>query len=280
MAFTPDGDALWIVSRGSLEIRAWPSLGLIASAPFSTTKPVGLQCLAFHPAGRVAALGHSGSVRFLGMDGTPLERPAISTVEKSQLDAAVLALAFDEQGRLLVARGSGVRAVLPDGSQAGVGEPPAEWLPSWIWRAAILPASKQVAYCINDRSAAIFGWSDGRVPRDDEWAPGLFEDDHTSWLGADVAPGERALVCGRKSGRTWVVHLRAGVPVRTVLVEKALSRRTDLSKKPSRTTAHAIHPTDDALVYAEISGLVGHAKLSTGELVRELPSHSGGYAWE
>ena len=274
MAFTPDGGALWTVARGSIEIRSWPDLELIAAIP-SAVSTRGLQSLAFHPAGRMAALASGGGVRFLAMDARPLERP----VHEFRLEEPPMAIAFGEDGRLLVAGTSGLSAMSPDGAREPIGTPPAS-LPSWIWKAAILPASGRIVYCANDHPALVYRWTDGGMQRDDEWAPGLFEDDHTSWLGADVAPGERALVCGRKSGRTWAVHLRAGLPVKTVMLEKAQVARSTVFKRPTRTTAHAIHPTEDAVVFAEISGSVGHSRLSTGERVRELPSHSGGYAWE
>lgn len=275
MAFTPDGGALWTVARGSIEIRSWPDLELIAAVP-SAQSPKGLHSLCFHPAGRMAALATPDGVRLLAMDGQPLDGRG----ELFALGEQPMAIAFDEHGRLLaVGMSTGLTAYAPDGKIERIGVRPAS-LPPWNWKAAILPASQRIVYCANDHPAAIYRWTDGVQQRDDEWAPGLFDEDHTSWLAADVAPGERALVCGRKSGRTWAVHLRAGEPVKTVAIEKAQATRGTFQKRPTRTTAHAIHPTEDAVIYAEISGNTGHARISTGELVRELGRHSGGYAWD
>lgn len=273
MAFTPDGTALWIASHGSVEVLSWPDLDLIASVPAATAIR-GAHSIAFHPAGRLAALGVGKTITLRSEDAQPLRRPPV------QVDDGLLGIAFDENGRLLIAGGRAVFAAGPDGKPAVLGVPPSTPMPSWIWRAAILPASHRALYCVNDGRALLYNWDDGRVLGDDEFGRGFFEDDHSSWLAGDVAPGERALVCGRKSGRTWVVELRDGLPQRTVMVGKADVRRPGGWKRPTRTTAHAVHPTEDALVFAEISGYAGHARLSTGELVRELPRHSGGYAWE
>lgn len=287
MAFTPDGSRLWTVSHAAIEIRSWPGLSLVASVPPSLPIPPRVhdgmpadfrQSLAFHPAGRIAALAVRSGVWLLGSDGRPLGQPAIP------LTCEALGVAFDENGRVLIATSTGMLAAGPDGKAAPFGGRPVPALTEWIWRAAIFPAARMTLYCVNDGHAEMLSWDTGIVLPETIFDRRVFGDpdddgDPSSWLAADIAPGERAFVCGRKSGLTWVVHMRGAAFERAIEIEKAHVRREANLKLPMRTTAHAIHPTEDALVYAEISGFVGHARLSTGAHVRELPRAGIGYAW-
>lgn len=283
LGFSPDGTQLWTATHGSIEIRSWPELSLLHAVPW--TRPVvrvhhdGLpaenrQALAFHPAGRIAALAYRSSVFLLDREGRPL--PRLDRV----LRGGVYGITFEEDGRVVAANTSGVFALGPEGEPQPLGVPPNGPLPTWVWRAAVAPWAKTVVYCVNDQASLFYSWETGEVRTQDEWG-GIGDADESSWLAVDLAPGGRAMACGTKNGETWIVGLGPRLePTSLHDVHKANVRRPDKLKLPMRTTAHAIHPTEDALVFAEISGFVFHAKLSTGEIVRELPRAGAGYAWE
>src|SRR5688500_13538908 len=170
MAFSPDGGSLWVVNRGSILLFTWPELDLRVHVTTSDAA-AGHRSLAFHPAGRMAALAFGGRAVFLGMDAEPLREPLAFDTEARMVPVAHSdphGIAFDGDGRLLLASRNGVVAQGADGSITPVGVPPNGPLVADIWRAVVLPKAQQVLYCVNDRPCHVYSWRDGSVRTETE----------------------------------------------------------------------------------------------------------------
>jgi hypothetical protein len=286
MAFTPDGEALWVARKAGVEVLSWPDLRLVrVLRPPARARGLAHR-LAFDPTGAlVAVTAWDAAVSLLSLDGECHARLAVSgdrgarelkrlpdNVRVAWPRSPVLAVELDADGHVYASLGTEVVRLHVESNTCDPVARADDGATPPCWCCLILRRARVAFFGSDDRPATVVHWDSGARESAARWMQGGRGKDGnkpwltSGWLGAAARHDELAVAFGCKDGSTAVAWLTPdGRPEDVVPMRKVEDDRPEPERRPHHSIVHALHPQEPTLVFRDVAGRLNVYNALSGE---------------